>query len=306
MHAFASVAFLAFAWTSAAPAQQPGPATGDETATDSLLRALRERIATVPGAEVAVWFRDLRGPDSLALNADERFHAASTMKVAVMVQVFRDADADLLDLRERIPVTNTFRSIADSSSFSLDPADDSDRSLYGRVGRDEKVEDLVRLMITRSSNLATNLLVARVGAERIRATMHEIGADSLRVLRGVEDGPAFQAGLDNTTTARGLGTALSAIARGQAARAISCGRMLDIMTHTVDQDAIPSGLPRGTRFAHKTGEITAVRHDAGVVYVGGRPAYVIVVLTRGIRDVEAANRLIGDLAGLVHAHVTAP
>jgi beta-lactamase class A len=62
------------------------------------------------------------------------------------------------------------------------------------------------------------------------------------------------------------------------------------------------GLPPGTRLAHKTGEITAVRHDAGVVYVGGRPRYVLVILTRGIQDVAVANQLIADLAGRIHAH----
>jgi len=268
---------------------------------DSLLLSLQARIAAEPGAEVAVWYRDLTRPESLAINADTRFHAASTMKVAVMIQVFRDVDAGRLDLRARLPVTNAFRSIADTSTFSVDPADDSEHSLYRRVGQDMRLDELLRLMITRSSNLATNLLIDTVGADRIRATMHQIGADSLRVLRGVEDGAAFRAGLNNTTTARGLGVVLTAIADGQAASAAACGRMLDIMSDTEDQDAIPQGLPRHTRFAHKTGDITAVRHDAGVVYVRDRPRYVIVILTRGIQDMAVANRLIADLAARIHA-----
>jgi beta-lactamase class A len=126
---------------------------------------LRTRIG-VAGAEVAVYFRELTRPDSLALNADTRFHAASTMKVAVMIQVFRDADAGRLDLRARIPVANVFRSIADSATFSVDSADDSDRTLYRQVGREMRIEELVRLMITRSSNLATTLLITQVGADR--------------------------------------------------------------------------------------------------------------------------------------------
>jgi beta-lactamase class A len=295
MHAPQLAAMLALAAApSLAPAQTP--------AADSLRRSLEQRIAAEPGAAVAVWFRDLARPESLGVNADARFHAASTMKVAVMIQVFRDADAGRLNLRARLPVTNAFRSLADGSTFSLDAADDSDPGLYRQIGSAVRIEELVHRMITRSSNLATNLLVERVGADRIQAAMNGIGADSLRVLRGVEDGPAFRAGLNNTTTARGLGTALAAIANGEAADASSCGRMLEILSDTEDRDAIPRGLPRRTRFAHKTGEITAVRHDAGVVYIRGRPRYVIVVLTSGIREMAVANRLIADLAALIHAH----
>jgi beta-lactamase class A len=279
---------------SLAPAQTP--------AADSLRRALTARVAAEPGAQVGLWFRDLSRADSLAVNADARFHAASTMKVAVMIQVFREADAGRLDLRGRLPVANAFRSLADSSTFALDAADDSDPELFRRIGQEVRVDELVHRMITRSSNLATNLLMDRVGADRVQAAMHDIGADSLRVLRGVEDGAAYRAGLNNTTTARGLGIALAAIANGEAAHAVSCGRMLEILSDTEDRDAIPRGLPRRTRFAHKTGEITGVRHDGGVVYLRGRPRYVIVVLTAGIADVAVANRLIADLAALVHAH----
>ena len=281
------------------------PARAQTAPADSLAHALRTRIAALPGAEVAVYFRDLTRADSVVLNADTRFHAASTMKVAVMIQVFRDADAGLLDLRARIPVANIFHSIVDSATFSVDSTDDSDRSLYHQVGQEVRIQELVRLMITRSSNLATNLLIERVGADRVRATMHALGADSLRVLRGVEDGAAYSAGLNNTTTARALGIVMAAIANGEAAGAAACGRMLEIMSDTEDRDGIPAGLPRKTRFAHKTGEITAVRHDAGVVYVRGRPRYVIVVLTRGIAEMAAANRLIADLASLVHGYVAA-
>jgi len=284
-----------------APRPAPPPVAAS---VDALGTSLRARIAAVPGAEVGLWYRRLTEPESLALDADTRFHAASTMKVAVMIQVFRDVDAGRLDLRGRLPVANAFRSIADSSAFSLDPADDSDHSLYERVGQDARLDELLRLMITRSSNLATNLLIDTVRADRIRTSMHEIGADSLVVLRGVEDGAAFRAGLNNTTTARALGTALAAIANGEAASAASCGRMLDILSDTEDRDAIPRGLPRRTRFAHKTGEITGVRHDAGVVYIRDRPRYVLVILTRGIQDVTVANRLIADLASQVHAYAT--
>ena len=134
---------------------------------DALRNQLEQRIAA-SGAEVGLYFRDLTGQDSLALGADTRFHAASTMKVPVMIQVFRDVDAGRLRLSDRVNVVNTFRSIADSSTYALDKADDSDSSLYARVGQSVPVRDLVELMITVSSNLATNILIDRVRADEAR------------------------------------------------------------------------------------------------------------------------------------------
>jgi beta-lactamase class A len=261
-----------------------------------------ERIAR-SGATVGLYALDLRTGDSLAVNADTVFHAASTMKVPVMVQVFRDVDAGRLHLADTVTVHRGFRSVADSSPYQLDPADDSEASLYRADGRTARLRDLVELMITVSSNLATNLLIERVGAARTQATVQELGAAGLTVRRGVEDGPAFRAGIINTTTARGLGILFATIADGRAASAASCGEMVDILFRQRFRDGIPAGLPRrGVKVAHKTGEITAVHHDGGIVYVRGRPAYVLVVLTRGLQDRTASAALIADLAGIVHTN----
>jgi beta-lactamase class A len=266
---------------------------------DSLRAALQARIAS-SGATVGFYFKDLNTGDSIALGADARFHAASTMKVPVMIQVFREIDAQRLSLRQRIPVRTTFRSIADTSTYQLSAADDSDSSLYDEVGKSVSLQDLLDLMITRSSNLATNILIDLVGAPRVQATLRELGADSMRVLRGVEDGPAFRAGMNNTTTARGLGVVMASIAGANAASAQSSGDMLQILLRQRFRDGIPAGLPRRTKVAHKTGWITATHHDAAVVYYRDRPRYVLVILTRGLEQQSASAQLIADLAGMVH------
>src|SRR4051812_22531334 len=215
---------------------------------DSLRVALEQRIARDADATVGLYFRDLGGAhDSIAINPDLRFHAASTMKVPVMIQVYRDADSHPGGLREKIRVTNSFHSLADSSVYTLSESDDSDSSLYRRVGQDVTVRDLVELMITRSSNLATNILIDRVGAARVQATLHQLGADSVRVLRGVEDNVAYRAGLNNTTTARGLGVVLASLAGATAASAQSCGEMLEILMRQHFNESIPAGLPVGTK-----------------------------------------------------------
>jgi beta-lactamase class A len=279
---------------------------GPARAQHDPVAALRARIARSGAQAVGLYFRTLDGRDSLLLDAAQRFHAASTMKIPVMIQVFRDVDAGKLRLDDSLTVTRTFRSILDGSPYELSPSDDSDSTLYARVGSRVSVRALVELMITVSSNLAANLLIDRAGAQRANRTAHELGADSIAVLRGVEDIPAFNAGLNNTTTARDLGVLLTAIANGTAASAASCRAMVDVLARQRFNDGIPAELPPGTRVAHKTGEITAINHDAAIVYPANDPPYVVVILTRGIQDQQVSSRLIADLSLMVYRYATGP
>src|SRR3989449_704397 len=255
----------------------------------SLRARIEARTAQAPARAVGVYYRDLATGDSLTVGSAVRFHAASTMKIPVMIQLFRDRDAGLLSLDDSITITNPFRSIVDSSPYLLDVTDDSDSSLYKRVGQRASIRQLIELMETVSSNLATNLLITRVDAKRANATAHALGADSILVLRGVEDGKAYRAGLNNTTTARDLAMLLAAISNGTAASAASCREMLAILAKQQFNEGIPAALPPGTRVYHKTGWIgQVVYHDAALVEpVGGRGRrYVLVVLTRGIQKDE--------------------
>src|SRR5205809_2397192 len=270
----------------------------------SLGSRVKARIAQAPARAVGVYYRDLSGGDSLTVGAAARFHAASTMKIPVMIQLFRDQDAGLLSLDDSIIVTNTFRSIADSSPYLLDVTDDSDSSLYKRLGQRASIRELIELMETVSSNLATNLLIAKVDAKRANATAHALGADSILVLRGVEDGKAYRAGLNNTTTARDLGILLAAIANETAASARSCRDMLAILARQHFNEGIPAGLPPGTRVYHKTGWVgEVVYHDAALVERSDGRRYVLVVLTGGIQKDEDAYRLVSDVSRLVYDHL---
>src|SRR6266446_4733457 len=272
------------------------------TPDPSLQARIEARIAQAPARAVGLYYRDLSGGDSLTLGAATRFHAASTMKIPVMIQLFRDRDAGLLSLDDSVTVTNTFRSIVDSSPYQLDVTDDSDSSLYKRLGQRASIRELIELMETVSSNLATNLLITRVDAKRANATAHALGADSILVLRGVEDGKAYRAGLNNTTTARDLGMLLAAISNGIAASAASCREMLAILAKQQFNEGIPAGLPPGTWVYHKTGWIgEVVYHDAALVEpVGARGRrYVLVVLTGGIQKDEDSHALVRDVSRLV-------
>lgn len=273
-------------------------------ASPSLRAQVEARIAQAPARAVGLYYRDLTTGDSLTVGAAARFHAASTMKIPVMIQLFRDRDAGLLSLDDSITVTNTFRSIVDSSPYQLGITDDSDSSLYKRLGQRASIRELIELMETVSSNLATNLLIATVDAKRANATAHALGADSILVLRGVEDGKAYRAGLNNTTTARDLGMLLAAISNEKAASPASCRDMLTILGRQQFNEGIPAGLPPGTWVYHKTGWIEqVVYHDAALVEpVGARGRrYVLVVLTAGIQKNEDSYALVRDLSRLVFA-----
>ena len=118
------------------------------------------------------------------------------------------------------------------------------------------------------------------------------------VLRGVEDLKAFGLGLNNTTTARDLVVLLAAIVQGRAATDSSTALMLDILSHQEFRDGIPAGVPPGTRVANKTGNQTAINHDAAVIFPPGRSPYVLVILTRGFPDKSSAERYMAGASRL--------
>ena len=271
---------------------------------DSLQARLEQRIAETPGAVVGIYYKALKSGELVTVAADSSFHAASTMKVPVMIEFFRQVERGGLSEQQPVLLVNQFASIVDGSPFTVAPIDDSDSTMYLRVGGRVPARELVERMIVRSSNLATNAVIALVGAEHADSTAHALGARRIRVLRGVEDGKAFQKGLNNTTTARDLGVLLEAIETRKAASARSCTEMLGILSRQEFNDGIPAGVPPGTRVAHKTGQITGVLHDAALVYPPTVGAYVLVVLTRNVPDERVARALIVDVSRLVYEHAT--
>jgi len=281
------------------------PLTRAATAPGNLAQAIQARIAAVPGAHVGVAYVSLGNPaDTLYLNADSIFHAASTMKVPVMMRLYREVDAGRLDLDQRVPLVNRFISIVDGSPYRLDAGDDSDSAMYRRIGDSVTTRTLIHHMITRSSNLATNTLIARANPDSVNAMMRTFGATRMRVLRGVEDLKAFDRGMNNTATARDLATLLVALQTGRAASPASTRAMRETLLEQHFNEKIPAGLPAGTPVAHKTGDITGVAHDAAIVFPRERPPYVLVVLTKDIPQERVANSMIADISRLVYAHAT--
>lgn len=298
---------LLLAACAAPPAPSPAVAPAPSSSLAALEAEVREITRRGAGdtAEVSVAFLDLETGDSLLVDARTVMHAASTMKVPVMLELFRRAEAGELRLDDSVVVRNEFRSILDGSRYTLSAADDSDTTLYRLAGGRVPMRELVERMITRSSNLATNLVIDLAGPKRIERTLAALGASEMRVLRGVEDGPAFRAGMNNTTTAYGFAKVLQAIASGRAASAEGSREMVAILGRQAFTEMIPAGLPPGTRAANKTGSITRIAHDGAIVFPEGRAPYVLVVLTRGFASPETAAPVGRAVSAAVWRHAAA-
>ena len=250
--------------------------------------------------DFAVAVRSLTDPsEALLINEHAMFHAASTMKVPVMVELYRQAHEGRFALDDSIEVQNEFESIVDGSPYSLTPEDDSYDALYDHLGEKRPIRSLMRAMITASSNLATNILVEKVGAERTTQTMRRYGADRIQVRRGVEDLKAYRQGLNNETSAHDLLVILERIARRDAVSEAASDEMIEILKGQTYNDMIPARLPDSVEVAHKTGWITGLHHDAGIVFVPGGPTYVLVLLSQNLEDEEAGVEAFARISRMI-------
>jgi len=251
------------------------------TATKEALHDRVQRIANEAGArKVAVAWYDYETRKAWDLNGDEWFHAASTIKVPILLGVFGAAHRGVLVLDSRVHVRNRFYSAADGAPFRVESGRDANSEVHRHLGKTMKVNELAYHMIVTSSNLATNLLVDLVGIEEIRESIQELGVTGVDFKRGVEDERAWEKKLNNRVTAKGLISVLRPIEEGTAFDVELSARMLEILHDQEFRSGIPAGVPESARVANKTGEISTVAHDAAIVYLPGRKPYCIVVLTQ--------------------------
>lgn len=273
----------------------------------SSLEKLREDITTELSKQEGVYavaFKDLQSSEELLILENELFHAASTMKVPLMIEVFRQASEGKFSLDDSLLVRNEFRSIVDNSTFSLDSADDSEKELYGQIGNKKKIGDLVYDMIIASSNLATNMTIELVDAKQVTNTMRTLGAKDIQVLRGVEDTKAFGKGLINSTTAYDLMVIFEKLARKEIVNHESSEAMINILLDQKFNEMIPAKLPADVKVAHKTGNIQGVNHDAGIVFLPDGRQYVVVLLSKNVTDSDAGVNAMANVSEMLYKHVT--
>jgi len=270
--------------------------------SDRLSDLIRKELSQHPGT-YAVAFHDLTNGEEVLINEHEVFHAASTIKTPLMIEVFKQCAEGKFSLSDSIVIKNEFKSIVDGSLYSLNASGDSEQQLYTRIGEKEVLSTLVYNMIIASSNLATNIVVEMVQAENVTQTMRGFGANHIRVLRGVEDLKAFEKGLNNTVTAYDLMLIFSKMATGEIVDQQASQAMIDILANQRFNTIIPARLPPDVKVAHKTGNITGVLHDSGIVFLGDGRKYVLVLLSKELTDTAGAKEAMAKVSEIIYEHV---
>ena len=256
--------------------------------------------------DFAIAFRDLSKSNlELFKNEHVNFHAASTMKTPVMIEVYRQAKEGKFSLEDSLVIKNEFRSILDGSPFSLDIARDGGEKLYEQIGEKTSIENLVRDMIIHSSNLATNIVIELVGAENVNKSMRELGAANINVLRGVEDMKAYEAGLNNSVTAYDLMVLFEHLGKGTAVDPGADKEMINILFDQTHREIIPALLPENIKIANKTGMISGVHHDSALVFLPGGRKYVLVLLSRNMEDMDRGTQMLATVSRLVYDFMNA-
>ena len=263
---------------------------------------VKNKLEKQPGT-YAIAFKDLSTGETLLINEKESFHAASTMKTPVMIEVYEQAAEGKFSLTDSILIKNDFKSIVDGTSFSLDSAEDSEKVLYTLTSSKRTLDELVYDMIIVSSNLATNIIIELVDAKKVTQSMRDLGAKDIQVMRGVEDDKAFAQGLNNTVTAYDLMLIFEKMANGETVGKQASDAMIDILLDQKFNTIIPAKLPPDVKVAHKTGSITGVHHDSGIVFLPDGRKYVLVILSKNLEDEEAATDGMASVSEIIYRHV---
>ena len=286
--------------------QAPAKGATESAPRERTLQSDLERIEKECHAKaIAVALRDLETGTELHYRSDRWFHAASTIKVPILLGVFAAIDRGDLLPHSRVHVRNRFLSVVENVPFRVESGRDANSAVHNAIGKMMRVDELAYHMITTSSNLATNLLLGVIGPESVNKTLSELHLnEGIELKRGVEDELAFEKGISNMVTADGLLRILVRLAEGKAFSPALSRRMMDILHGQEFNQGIPARLPKGARVAHKTGEISTVAHDAGVVYLPKRKPYVLVVLTEWDPDVSGRSRTIAAISHTIYEYLT--
>jgi beta-lactamase class A len=261
---------------------------------------LKRLLETGSDARVGLALYDLASGYQLLVHPDVPFHPASTFKLGVMMELFHQAAQGEFSLEDPLSVNNSFLSIADQSEFSLSPQDDSETDLYRHIGEKMTLRELNARMIIYSSNLATTLLIGKVGAARVTRFMQDLGANDLVIRRGPEDGKAYALGLNNSATARSLMQVLVGLANRSVVSPAASDEMIEILRKQHFNEGIPAKLPERVSVAHKTGWNEMLYHDAAIVYPPGHAPYILVIMTSGLSEKKEAPTFVAALSEAIY------
>jgi beta-lactamase class A len=283
---------------------QPSDAQQKQKSIGDLKIEIEQFLDSLEGT-FAVWFQHLNNQNlHISINPDTLFHAASTMKTPVMAELFRRAESGDFHLTDSIQIQNRFYSIVDGSEFQLDLNPESADPIERKVGEMATLFDLNHAMITYSSNIATNLILQLVGAEETTRTMRNLGAERIEVIRGLYDMKAFDLGLNNRTTAKDLGIIYEKIARMEAVSPAMDKLMIEVLKDQFYRDVFPVHLPDHVVVANKTGFITGVVHDSGIIYLPGGESYILIFLSKDLPDNQIGTAGGAEISRMIYQFLT--
>jgi len=262
-----------------------------------------EKFINTRQGDYAIAYKDIQNGNTIFINEHELFHAASTMKTPVMIEIFKQAEQLKFNVNDSIVVHNNFKSIVDGSEFSTGQEDDSDTEIYNLVGSKMRIIELTHRMITVSSNLATNMLIDLVDAKNVTQTMRELGAKDIQVLRGVEDIKAFEAGLNNSTTAYDLLIIFEHLAKKDFLTEQSHDNIINILLDQKLNEKILGKLPQEIKVANKTGSITNIEHDSGIIFLPDGRKYVLVMLSKNLDSNESGVETLAEISKMIYEEI---
>jgi len=261
----------------------------------------KELLGSVDGAGgFSVWLGRADCEAVFAHAADEVHYSASTMKLPVGIAMMRKVEAGVLDLDQPVAVHDDFASAKAGARFEVRREEDDAPATWDHLGGEVTLGWLAAEMISCSSNLATNLVLELAGIAGSNAALAARGASAVR--RGIDDGPAREAGIGNEMTAADLAAVLVAIGNDTAAAPGSCAHLRDLLAANHWNGQIPAGLPDGVRVEHKNGWDDGIRHDGGIVRPADADPFVLTVLTTSELPDEDAQRFIADVAAVAWQH----
>ncbi len=252
--------------------------------------------------DVSLFFKDLITNVTFKINENVLFNTASLMKVFVGLQYLQLIEKGKINVSVPVKLKNSFRSKFDNSLFELSPEIDSDPDLYNKIGSEINAMELIERMITRSSNLSTNNLFELIEKQsNIDDLLKETGVSNTRIIRGVEDQKAFDAGITNVTTAADMVKVLEYIHAGVLNNDIYITQLYNFLLKQQHNSIIPLHLPKNLLIAHKTGNLSASIHDAAIISSPEGVGYILVILSKNLHNKEKATAVFAKVSEVLYS-----
>lgn len=245
--------------------------------------SIRSLIAAAEGSGARVGLY-ARRPDGefFGYRDDEVFPSASTIKIGIMIELFRRIDAGEFDLDQRHQLRATDQAAGSGVLQHLDR------------GLNPTLRDLCYLMMSISDNLATNIIIGLLGLDRVNATLGSLGLTVSVLGRPMQGRPAMEGEQENLTTPAEIGRLVQSILDGSAASIESCAGMRSMLEKQQNNRRIGRYLPTDMVWGSKTGSYATLVHDVGYVQSRSGPV-VIAALAEKVPDMVAGEVLVSEL-----------